>query len=216
MYNTIRGDYMPKTLPIVITNDHILVKDKDSDEFVSFNMPGVEEDSTIPFYHQFASRISECQHYFKEFVKGIYGKKTSKLVLAIIVPDDTSRLELIFIKEFFLHSGVGKAVASMNMGQALSRANARYVSVSKSNRNVVLQYIYNDEIKAKKCYPIYDYDPKVVMEDAKRLHIDIEYSGVPAYINNINMNMDDFLEYGEVVSTKAFLDKISVIDVEKI
>ncbi len=207
---------MPKTLPIVITNNHILVKDKDSDEFVTFNMPGVEEDSTIPFYHQFASRISECQHYFKEFVKSIYGKKVSKFVLAIILPDDTSRLESIFIKEFFLHSGVGKAVASINMGQALSKANARYVSVSKSNRNVILQYINGNEIKAKKHYPIYDYDVKTVMDDAKRLHIDIEYSGVPVFVNNLNMNMDDFLECGEVITTKSFLDKISVIDVEKI
>lgn len=207
---------MPKTLPIVITNNHILVMNKEINEFVTFNMPGIEEDNTIPFYHQFASRISECQRHFKEFVKSIYGKKTSKFVLAIILPDDTSRLESIFIKEFFLHSGVGKAVASMNMGQALNRSDARYVSVSKSNRNVVLQYIHGNDIKAKKCYPIYDYDVSTVIEDAKRLHIDIEYSGVPVYVNNLNMNMDDFLEYGEVVSTKSFLDKISSIDVEKI
>lgn len=207
---------MPKTLPIVITNNHILVMNKEINEFVTFNMPGIEEDNTIPFYHQFASRISECQRHFKEFVKSIYGKKTSKFVLAIILPDDTSRLESIFIKEFFLHSGVGKAVASMNMGQALNRSDARYVSVSKSNRNVVLQYIHGNDVKAKKCYPIYDYDVSTVIEDAKRLHIDIEYSGVPVYVNNLNMNMDDFLEYGEVVSTKSFLDKISSIDVEKI
>lgn len=207
---------MPKTLPIIITNNNILVKDKDSDEFVTFVMPGVVDDMTIPFYHQFAEKISECQHYFKEFVKGLYGKKINKFVLAIILPDDTSRLERIFIKEFFLHSGVGKAVAMMNMGQALSKAHARYTSVSKSNRNVILQYINAGEIKAKKTYPIYDYDPATVVEDAKRMHIEIEYAGVPLYVNNVNMNMDDFLEYGQIVSTKSFLDRIAVIDVEKI
>lgn len=207
---------MPKTLPIIIMNNSILVRDKDSSEFKTFAMPGIEDDATIPFYHQFAERISECQHYFKEFVKSMYGKKTNKLVLAIILPDDTSRLEKIFIKEFFLHSGVGKAVAMMNMGQALNKANARYTTVSKSNRNVVLQYINSGEIKAKKLYPIYDYDPAIVVEDSKRMHIEIEYAGVPLYINNVNTNMDDFLECGHIVSTKMFLDKIADIDVEKI
>lgn len=207
---------MPKTLPIIITNNNILVKDKDTDEFKAFNMPGIDEDMTIPFYHQFAEKISECQHYFKEFVKSLYGKKVNKFVLAIILPDDTSRLERIFIQEFFLHSGVGKAVAMMNMGQALSKANARYTTVSKSNRNVVLQYINSGEIKAKKYYPIYDYDPATIVEDSKRMHIEIEYAGVPLFINNLNTNMDDFFEYGQIVSTKSFLDRIAVVDVEKI
>lgn len=207
---------MPKTLPIIIMNNSILVKDKDSDEFKTFIMPGVSEDATIPFYHQFAERISECQHYFKEFIKTLYGKKVNKYVLAIIMPDDTSRLERIFIKEFFLHSGVGKAVAMMNIGQALNKTNTRYTTVSKSNRNVILQYINSGEIKAKKLYPIYDYDPAVVVEDSKRMHIEIEYSAVPLYINNLNTNMDDFLEYGQIVTTKSFLDRIANIDVEKI
>lgn len=216
MYNIDRGDIMPKTLPIVVTNNTVLVKDKDSNEFKAFNMKGIEQDPTIPFYHQYAERISECQHYFKEFVRMIYGKKASKFILAIIVPDDTTKLESIFIKEFFLHSGVGKAVAQMHMGQALSKANARYISLSKSNRNVILQYINSNEIRAKKYYPIYDYDPEVVVEDAKRLHIDIEYSAAPILVNNVNVNMDDFLDAGDVVSTKQFLDIIANIDVEKI
>lgn len=207
---------MPKTLPIVVTNSTVLVKDKDSDEFKAFNLKGIEKDDTIPFYHQYASRISECQHYFKEFVRSIYGKKSKNFVLAIIVPDDTSRLESIFINEFFLNSGVGKAVAQMRMGQALSKNNTRYISISKSTRNVVLQYINNTEIRASKYYPIYDYDASVVIDDAKRLHIDVEYSGVPIFVNNVNVNMDDFMDAGNVISTKQFLDIIANVDVEKI
>lgn len=207
---------MQKTLPIIITNKNILIKDMNTDEFKVFNVEGLEDDATIPFYHQYAQRISECQHKLKEFVKEIYGKKTGKFILAIIVPDDTSRLESIFIKEFFLHSGICKAVAQMNMGQALDRANTRFISVSKTNRNVVIQYISNSEIKVKKAYPIYDYEPSKVIEDAKRLHIDVEYSGAPIYINDFNKNMSDFAEYGKVISTKDYLDKIKNIDVEKI
>jgi hypothetical protein len=179
-------------------------------------MPGVEQIPTIPFYHQFAKKISECQYYFKEFVKTIYGKKLSKFVLAIIVPDDTSALESIFINEFFLNSGACKAVAQMSMSQALSKAHTRYISISKSSRNVILQYINNNEVLAEKLYPLGTYDSKLIVEDAKRLHIDIEYSGVPIFVNDFNMNMDEFKEVGQVITTKDFLDKIAVVDVEKV
>ena len=207
---------MAKCIPMIITNTGILVKDKDSDEFRAFNMPGLESTPSIPFYHQFASKIAEDQHYFKEFVKSIYGKKLTKYVLAIIVPDDTSALESIFINEFFVNSGACKAVAQMTMGQALSKDYTRYISVSKSARNVILQYISNNEIRAVKMYDETNYDAKIIKEDAKRLHIDVEYSGVPVFVNNINMNMDDFFDMGTVITPKDFMDKISAIDVEKI
>lgn len=207
---------MAKCIPMIITNTGILVKDKDSDEFRAFNMPGLESTPNIPFYHQFASKIAEDQHYFKEFVKSIYGKKLTKYVLAIIVPDDTSALESIFINEFFVNSGACKAVAQMTMGQALSKDYTRYISVSKSARNVILQYISNNEIRAVKMYDETNYDAKIIKEDAKRLHIDVEYSGVPVFVNNINMNMDDFFDMGTVITPKDFMDKISAIDVEKI
>ena len=35
-------------------------------------------------------------------------------------------------------------------------------------------------------------------------------------INNFNMNMDEYLSFGNVVTPKQFLDKIAEIDVEKL
>ena len=207
---------MPKAIPMIITNKDILVKKKESDEFVSFVMPGIEEICNIPFYHMFAQKISECQYYFKQFIKKEYVKKFSKCVLAIITPDDTTPLESIFINEFFLNSGACKEVCQITMGQALSKEHSKYVSISKSSRNIVLQYICNNEVRAKRYYDFNAYDKDEILEDAKRLHIDIEYEGVPVFVNNLNMNMDEFFEMGEVVSPKEFLDKIAVIDVEKV
>jgi len=207
---------MAKTIPMIITNSNILVMDKEHDEFVPFEMPGIERDINIPFYHQFAGRIAECQHHFKYFINRLYGKKYSKNILAIITPDDTSPLETIFIKEFFLNSGACKAVAQITMGQALSKTDSKYISVSRSSRNIILEYVNNGDIKAKKYYDIDDYNVEVIGEDAKRIHIDVEYTDVPIYINNFNRNMDDFAAIGTVISTKEFMDKIAVIDVEKI
>ena len=207
---------MTRTIPMIITNSNILLKNKDNDEFVPFDMPGIEKIINIPFYHQFAEHLSESQMHFKNFVKDIYGKKLNKNILAIIIPDDTSALESIFINEFFVNSGACKAVAQMTMGQALSKDVKKYISISKSSRNIVLQYISSNETKVRRFYDLNDYDTKKIIDDAKRLHIDVEYEDVPIFINNFNMDMDDFFEYGEVITPKMFMEKIAVIDVEKV
>lgn len=207
---------MAKTIPMIITNNNILVMDIENDAFIPFDMPGIEHDKNIPFYHQFAAKIAESQRHFKNFINSIYGKKYNKNILAIITPDDTSALESIFIKEFFLNSGACKGVAQMTMGQALSKKDNKYISVSRSSRNIILQYINNNEVKAKKYYDVDNYDVATIREDAKRIHIDVEYTDVPIYINNFNLNMDDFSAIGTMVSTKDFMEKIAVIDVEKL
>lgn len=201
---------------MIITNKNILVKDKESDEFKTFNMPALSDIPNIPFYHQFAEKIAECQYYFKEFMKTLYGKKLSKYIFAIIVPDDTSRLESIFINEFFVNSGTCKAVAQMPMALALSKEDNKYVSISKSNRNIILEYVRNHESVVIKYYDATTSDPKIITEDAQRLHIDLEYEKVPIYINNFNMNMDEYFNFENIISPKQFMEKIAEIDVEKL
>lgn len=207
---------MAKTVAMIITNDNILVRDNESDEFKTFTMPSLNPSPNIPFYHEFAEKIAECQYYFKEFMKGIYGKKLNKYILAIIVPDDTSKLESIFINEFFVNSGACKAVAQMPMALALSKEEVRYISISKSSRNVILEYVRNNETVVRKLYDIHTCNPKQVMSDAEKIHIDVEYKDVPIFVNNFNMNMDEYIEMGEIISTKQFMEKISNIDVEKL
>lgn len=217
MFKIFKGsDNVSKTIPIIITNSDILVYDRASGEFKEFRLPGVDFEPNIPFYHSFAKKIAQSQHYFKEFVKTIYSGRLSKNILAIIVPDDTSTLESIFINEFFLNSGTCKAVAQVKMAQTLSKEIPAYISISKSNRNVVLNYIKNNEVQASRYYDLDKYNPEIITEDAKRLHIDVEYESAPILINNFNLNMDDFLEMGTVISPKEFMDKISNVDVEKI
>ncbi len=206
---------MAKTVPMIITNNNILVKNKDSDEFLTFTMPSINPVANIPFYHEFAEKIAESQYYFKEFMKKNYGKKLSKYILAIIVPDDTSRLESIFINEFFVNSGACKAVAQMPMSHALSKED-KYISVSKSLRNVTLEYIRNHETVVKKSYDANSCDFNQVKSDAEVIHIDVEYNDIPIYVNNFNMNMDEFGEMGSIITPKIFMEKIAGIDVEKL
>lgn len=207
---------MAKTIPMIITNSDILVKEKESDEFKAFQMPSITAVPNIPFYHIFAERIAESQYYFKEFMKELYGKKLSKYILAIIVPDDTSKLESIFINEFFVNSGACKAVAQMPMALAISKEDNQYISISKSQRNVILEYIKDREIVVKKQYDLNTCSPEQILRDTKVVHIDVEYDDIPVYVNNFNLNMEDYIEMGEIISKKRFLQKIAQIDVEKL
>ena len=216
MGDTLGGFKMAKTIPMIITNKNILVCDLESGEFIPYNMAGINPAPNIPFYHEYAEKIAEGQYYFKEFMKAHYGKKLSKYILAIIVPDDTTKLESIFINEFFVNSGACKAVAQMPMSLTLSKTQDRYISISKTQRNVVLEYIKNHEVIVKKSYDIKDYNPSHIIADANIIHIDVEYNDVPIYVNNFNLNMNDFLEAGEIISPKALMKIISNIDVEKI
>ena len=201
---------------MIITNTNILVLDRDTDEFRTFDMPSLSTVPNVPFYHQFAEKIAEGQYYFKEFMRGIYGNKLTKYIFGIIVPDDTSKLESIFLNEFFVNSGACKAVAQMPMALALSKEDESYISISKSMRNVILEYVRNRETVVRKLYDINTFEVKRVIEDAGVIHIDVEYKDVPIYINNFENNMSEFADYGTVISTKAFMEKIAQIDVEKL
>lgn len=109
---------MAKTIPIIITNSAVLVYNKSAGEFKEFKMPGNDNQPNIPFYHSFAKKIAESQHYFKEFVKSMYSGKLTKNIFAIIVPDDTSTLESIFITEFFLNFNLQGCCADYNVANA--------------------------------------------------------------------------------------------------
>lgn len=206
---------MAKTIPMIITNSDILVKNRDTDDFKTFSLPGTPVVANIPFYHHYAAKISETQHYLRNSSR-VCTAKAVQNILAILVPDDTTALESIFINELFLNSDACKAVAQMKMGQALSKTDESYVSISKSGRNLALLYVKNNEVIVSRYYDANGYDPAVVKADAARLHIDIEYKQVPVYVNNFNMNMDEFLDMGTVISPKDFMEKIAAVDVAKL
>ncbi len=60
---------MAKTIPMIVTNNSILVKDRDGEGFKPFNLPSLNPLPNIPFYHEYAEKIAESQYYFKEFMK---------------------------------------------------------------------------------------------------------------------------------------------------
>lgn len=205
---------MAITIPIIITNTNILVKRKGKNEFLPFSIDNIEIIPNVPFYHHYAKQLDESVNLFKNFIKGEYGGFVSKPILAIIIPDDATELERAFLQSFF--SNISKAVALSMMSQTLSSDHSRYISLSRTQRSIALQYVCDGNILAERYYDSSSYDLAQIQLDVTRLHIDAESAQVPVFINNINDDMVEFMDMGEVIFADTFRRNICDISVEKI
>ena len=202
-------------IPVIVTNNNFLVKKKGSYEFFEFT---VEQNNTIPnvpFYHKLAKKVDLSIKDFKAVLKEEYNSfALSKPTFALILPDDTSDMESTFLQNFFLNSG--KAVIITNISQILAPSAKQYVSLSKTSRAICLQYISDGEIKAERFYDSNDYDIEQIKIDITRLHIDIDYNEIPIYINNLHNDMDEFAQFGQIISAQAIKRRVCDIKIEKI
>ncbi|MFA9396968.1 MAG: hypothetical protein ACERKV_01700 [Clostridiaceae bacterium] len=163
-------------------------------EFISF-IPNV------PFYcHLF----DEDKNYIEE-MKSLVKKLKIKNAM-VIVPDDSIDLEIdrrLFI-EFFMRCGVRK-VNLKSQCFLLSLEDKKYISISRTTRTIVLQYIANNKSIAKKYYDKNYLDIKQIALDSKHLHADYEYDSIPVYINNINNDMEKYEDVGILISFDDFI-----------
>lgn len=205
---------MAATIPVIVTNFNLLVKRKGKNEFLPFNTETIDNIPNVPFYHHYAKKLDESVTLFKAFIKAEYGTLLPKPVLAIIIPDDTTELERAFLQSFF--SNVSKAVAISLMSQTLSAEHLRYISVSRTVRSIALQYISDGEVMAERYYDAGNYDIGQIKMDATRLHIDADTEEIPVFVNNLNGDMIDFMDMGEVLFADTFRRSVCDINVEKV
>lgn len=186
---------------IIVGHKSLIIK-KEGDEsqsiidFVSF-IPNV------PFYYHF---FDEDKTYTKDMTSLIKKLKIRKAT--VIVPDDSIDLEVdkrMFI-EFFRRCGV-KKVEVQSQCFLLSLDNKKYISISRTTRTIVMQYIVNNESIAKKFYDKNYTDMKQIALDAKSLHTDCQYDVIPIYINNINNDMEKFRGVGTLISINDYIFK---------
>lgn len=179
---------------IIVSDKSFIIKKEGENleniiDFVSF-VPNV------PFYHHL---FDEDKNYMKDMKEVVKNLKIRNLT--IIVPDDCIDLTVDkrILTEFFTLCGIRKIQIEAQCF-FLSLEDKRYISISKTTRNMVLQYIVNGKSIAKKYYDENYEDVKQISLDMKSIHTDCEYEYVPVYINNMNNNMDSFSNIGNLVS----------------
>ncbi len=149
----------------------------------------------IPFYYHF---FDEDKNYISDMKSLIKKLKIRNAV--IIAPDDAIDLEVDrkVLTEFFLQCGV-KKVQIKSQCFLLSLDN-KYISISKTTRTLILQYIVNKKTIVKKYYDKNCIDIEQIALDIKSLHADCSYESIPIYINNMNNDMEKFRKIGTLVS----------------
>lgn len=205
---------MAYTIPVIITNDDILVKRKGKNEFIVFNHKNGEHIPNVPPYHSFAKDLAHSSNEFKNFINEEYSLHFFRPFIVAVVPDDSTPLEIAFLKSFFANNA--KAVVTTRMSQVLTREHEKYISLSKSIRSISLQYVNHGEIFAERYYDSTSYNIAQIKKDITRIHIDADYDNVPVLINNMSDDMFDFADMGELIFPDTFRRTVCDISLEKI
>lgn len=186
----------------IISNKSLIIKKENDDlesikAFESF-IPNV------PFYYHFFDEDKPNIEDIKNEITKLRMKN-----LTIILPDDAIDLEVDkrILTEFFLLRGIKKVQVKAQCVY-LSLFNEKYISISRTTRTMVLQYIVNNKSIVKKYYDKNYIDMKEIALDVKNLHTECEYENIPIYINNINNDMDKFEVIGTLVSLNDIINNI--------
>lgn len=160
----------------------------------------------VPAYHHLYD--TDKKDYIDEIKRQIKKLKIKDAI--IIMPDDAIELEVDkrMLIEFFLQVGVKKAQVNFQC-YYMSLDNKKYISISKTSRMIVLQYISYNKIVIKKYYDKSYIDIEQIKKGINSIHDDnMMYSILPAYINNINNDMEEFNDIGHLVSLDEFVDNV--------
>lgn len=184
---------------VIVSNSSFIIK-KEGDDLESV----IELESfipNVPAYHHLFDKNKE--NYLKD-IKGQIKRLKIKNA-TIILPDDSLDLEVDkkILIEFFLQSGVKKVNVNFQCF-LLNIDNKNYISISKTTRTLVIQYIVCNKSVAKKFYGKNYTDIEQIIVDMKNLHTDCTYNVMPVYVNNINNDMERFKVVGELIPLYDF------------
>lgn len=179
---------------IIVSNSSFIIK-KDDDNFENI----IELQSFIPnvpaYYHLYDI---DKKDYIEDIKSQIKRLKIKDAI--IIMPDDTIEIEVDkkMIIEFFLQVGVKKVQVNFQC-YYMNLDNKKYISISKTSRMVVLQYISYNKTINKKYYDRNLIDINQIKKDINNIHDDM-YSVLPVFVNNINDDMKGFEDVGNLIS----------------
>lgn len=194
---------------IIVSNSSFIIKE-DDDNFETV----IELQSYIPnvpaYHHLFDI---DKKDYIDDLKRQIRKLKMKNAI--IIMPDDAIELEVDkkIVTEFFLQLGVKKVQVNFQC-YYMNLDNKKYISISKTSRMLVLQYISYNKTINKKYYDRNLIDIGRIKKDINDIHDDM-YSVLPIFVNNINDDMEGFEGVGNLISLHEFKTNIKNNNINK-
>lgn len=182
-------------LYIIVSNNSLIIKKED--DYSKYIIPLQQFIPNIPAYYHLFDQDKE--NYIKDIKSQIKELKIKNAT--IIFPDDAMDIEVDkqMVIEFLMQCGVKKIQVDFQCFY-LNLNNKKYISISKTPRLIVMQYITHGKSISKKYYEKDYTDIEQIKMDMKNLHPDCQYGGIPIYINNINNDMERFRGVGDLIS----------------
>lgn len=201
-----KGDrhmFMPNKFYIIVGNNNFIIKKEGNDSKDTVGFQSIIPNT--PFYHH-------LHDIDKPYITDITTKmKSLKMKKAtIIMPDDCLDIEVDkrMLIEYFMLCGAKKTEVNFHCFLLNVGSNKKYISISKTTRALVMQYIADNKSLAKIYYDKEYVDMQQISLDIKNLHTDCKYDRIPVYINNINNDMDRFKSMGNMISINDMINNL--------
>lgn len=188
---------------IIVSNNSLIIKKEDDYSEYIINLQ--QFIPNIPaYYHLFDA---DKENYIKDIKNQIKGLKIKNAT--IIFPDDCMDIQIDkqILIEFLMLCGVKKTQVDFQCF-LLNLNDKKYISISKTTRLIVMQYIAYRNSISKKYYEKDYTDIEQIKLDMKNLHPDCQYTMIPVYINNINNDMGRFKVIGNLISLDNIIANI--------
>ena len=187
---------------IIVSNNSLIIKKENGGPETTIDFQSFIPN--IPFYYHL---FDEDKAYSKDIADLV--KKLRIRNAAIVFPDDSIELEVDkkVLVEFFMQCGVKKVQWNFQCF-LLNIESKKYISLSKTTRTIVIQYIANNKSISKKYYDKCYSDIKQITFYMRNLHTDCQYENIPVYINNLSNDMESFKSIGNLVSLNDIIANI--------
>lgn len=190
----------------IVVGHQSLIVSSESDglnEIISFDAPI----PNVPFYYHLFDK--DKKHI--EETKVVFKKLGIKNAI-VVIPDDSIDIEVDkkVLTEFVMQCGV-KRLKVVPQCYLLKVVERKYISVSRTTRAMVMQYINNDKCVVSKYYDKDFTDFERIKLDAQNIHMDCRFETISIYINNVNNDASELKGIGTIISLNEVLANIKTL-----
>ena len=170
-----------------------------NDKEKNLEMKNLNDIPHVPFYHCLKDSNS---------LEGNFKRKNNERIknsLFCLLEDDANYIDKVILEKYSKEYLKASKLSFVEQCSILNMNKEKYVTVSKTERSIVISYIENNSVIKKSLL-----DTKVDIAEVEAVIKDYMYidrfESIPLYINNVNDNMSEFSSMGIIVGKEEIFE----------
>lgn len=193
---------------LLFRNNCLYIKSNKNDKTLKYKFDDLNQYPNIPFYLTcFDYGVKDIKSFINSNLKcsNKLNDNIFKPIVYLLIPDDSIEIEKKILEEYVNKIFSPQKVYITYESMVISRKKElKYICISKTVRMLVLTYINNSKIEAKKYYNNIDYSIDELKNMISNLHEDCINLNINTYLNGINLS--DFASLGVLIDNSTLLD----------